>query len=764
MTSVLLAALLTTITSAVLGAAVMVISGASRWHPAAPAVGLAALLVLASTAQIVPGRSSTAAVVLVVALAACAHALRRSRVLPPIRDLVVVGMTLLPFAFNGRAGTLGVGVNNDMGTHLAFANGLGSDTVHALVAKQFAALADWYPLAPHSVVSVLATIGLPTDLAFSGFGVGVVAILGWTAAGWARPNHLALAGLVAATAGVPYLVAAYFGQGAFKETTMAVLVLGILAVSTGDRRIGNARLVPFAVVVAAMVGTYGPVGLTWVVAIAAVAGAVSLANTRSPSRLRHLASALRDELRPTVWAASVWVILLLPGLSRDVGYVRWAGKDNGTGIAADDLGNLAGSLSPSLMLGYSDHGDFRELVPLAGAGILAVALLSVLLVMGAVVAIRGRRIELVIGGFATAGVWTLSSIAGQSPYVVAKSLVIAAPIVTLLLWQPIIATDHRSFAPARTLGAVAATAIALLLLGSSLGALRASSVGPRTDALELQQLDAITRGRPTLFLGVDDFVRWEMPNTPVQGLSIGRDGYLKGVALRPQKDPRRWAPPWTPWAVDLDSVPPSVLNSATWIVTTADGAASAPPPGLRIVRRASRFTLWKRISRVPEYEVLHERQDAGARLRCPADEAPSGWPRGATAVTGPNQRRLALPSLLPGDSAVVGWTLPRGRWALSISYTSPVDIAIGVGDLETTVPAALTGRGNRWPAGNLTVGGHGPVTVRLRAGGGAFTPRTTPVQLDSMTATSADERVSLPVRDACGTLVDHILRGTGPSS
>ncbi len=127
-------------------------------------------------------------------------------------------MLAIPFAVSGRWGLLGVGFNNDLGLHLAWAEWLRSG---------FGPEADpGYPLGPHGLaVATAAVPGIGLGQAFLGEIVAIGVMTGLTALGALRTLSPTRRTIAAALVAVPYLAASYYAQAAFKETAEALLVL-----------------------------------------------------------------------------------------------------------------------------------------------------------------------------------------------------------------------------------------------------------------------------------------------------------------------------------------------------------------------------------------------------------------------------------------------------------------------------------------------------------------------------------------------------------
>ncbi|HTA04857.1 MAG TPA: hypothetical protein VK774_00715, partial [Solirubrobacteraceae bacterium] len=192
MLDLLLAGTVTCVGSLILGQGVLALCGARTWSWLAAPVGVAVMILLAVPAIHLPGRSATVAVVTgLLIVAGLTMMILRPLQRPPLRGLVaalpVAVLVLIPFAASGRAGTLGVSFDNDMGEHLLLAEAYRSAAV-ALVTP----LLNDYPLGPHALVAMLAEgLGIRTDLAFAGFTAAVPVLLAWTALAAVRGRWLA---------------------------------------------------------------------------------------------------------------------------------------------------------------------------------------------------------------------------------------------------------------------------------------------------------------------------------------------------------------------------------------------------------------------------------------------------------------------------------------------------------------------------------------------------------------------------------------------
>ena len=173
----------------------------------------------------------------------------------------------LPFVAEGHFGILGTGFNPDMSQHLLatdrLAHGEGSQLLH-----------QGYPLGPHSIVVALNKgLGVGIVQGFDGLIIAAAAIAPLTALAAFKDQPRMRATAAALLVGLPYLVASYFAQGAFKEVIQALLVLAfVLALRESTRawRDLPLRFVPAALLAIGSVYTYSFPGLIWLAAILVV--------------------------------------------------------------------------------------------------------------------------------------------------------------------------------------------------------------------------------------------------------------------------------------------------------------------------------------------------------------------------------------------------------------------------------------------------------------------------------------------------------------
>jgi hypothetical protein len=372
--------------------------------------------------------------------------------------------------------------------------------------------------------------------------------------------------------GIPYVVASYFAQGAFKETMQALFVLAfVLALREVGRnpawRELPLRFVPAVLVAVGSVYAYSFPGLIWLVA----------------AFLIWLALERQLAIRPILLALAVFAVLIGPEVGRMVDFQRFETFDpDGPG-----LGNLFGQVSPLEALGIWPSGDFRVApgdgaIP-AFAYYLAAAFSLACLGFGLLRCWRRRETAILAGLGAVLAAYAAARLGG-TPYTAAKAIEVAAPVVALAIVLPL--------AGARCGLGRATTALYLLAAGGcSLLALANAPVGPTSYSPALAELRPIANTAPTLVLASEQllserhgtqFLAWELRGGRVCILSEEE----AGAAL-----------------------PPGVR------FVIAEGAGGSPPfAGLHLRRVFDPYVLWERTGAVrgrspcPLVEVRQARQ------------------------------------------------------------------------------------------------------------------------------------------------------------
>jgi hypothetical protein len=741
----LLSAVLTCVTALFLGQAALRLSGAGEWSWLAPPIGISIAMLIAVPAIHVPGRCATVAALLaLLTIAAIAYCAKAPSQLPPLSGLVAVApvaaLVLVPFIAAGHGGILGTSLNNDMSIHLEIVESFLSEAAQAVYPLPLD-----YPLGPHAMVAVISKgAGVQPEYAFSGWTMALPLLSAWTGlalvqkAGW--PARV----LVATVVGMPFLVAAYYGEGSYKEVLQANLVLAVALLLSGyGSQLRFGRWVPLALLVAGIVSVYSVAGLPWPIVLCGLwLLGTGLLLVRSHG-VRELAPRVRRSLPAAGIGLGVLVVVLIPQIPRLAQFISLREGVNGTGIVATDIGNLVGPLPGWEALGVWSNPDFRmPASPAFTAGMWTAFVLGLLL-LGTYWAIRRGRWMLPAAATGSMLIWAFST-HSQSPYVTAKALVIASPLLLAVAVFPLVERGSRR--PAWWSIAPLLGIVLFARVGFTDGrALRVSPVGPTSHPTQLESLRPLLAGQPTLFLGEDDFVKWELAGVPVSTA-----GFTGGAA-----EPIRAAKDWAPGEpIDFDTVDATALNRFDWFVTSRDAAGSAPPPQLRLVRKTESYEVWKRVGEVEERSVLPEGAMSGKVLDCGSAKGQAIFRRGGVAAVRPRPVVVAGAPVLPGETATVSMPLHPGTWDLTASYTSTFPVSTSFGERRATLPANLDRLGPRWPIGRLTVRGLNPTVLTFHIGKTVLTPDTAAAVFGNIVATPVARARIVSMHDACGMYVD----------
>jgi hypothetical protein len=756
--------------SAIIGQAAFVLAGRTRWSWSAAAVGLGVLVILSAIAIRLPGRAVTSSVVCAAALVlAAALVWRRAALSWPWRAAVVaipavIGASL-PFLANHRVGVLGVGLDNDMSVHLLWAEGLRSASIASMYPLQ-----NGYPVGPHSLAATLASsFGIRLDHAFTALLLVILPITALTAAG-AIPRaaawRKALIGLLGSLA---YLVAAYYAQGSFKETMMALFLLAFVLVLRELRSdevsprspAGWARAgVPAGLLAAAAVYSYSYLALAWLGGFLAIWLAAELVVPPSPV----LSRTQRRELGSRVGAVAlggvaICVLAVLPSIGRVLNYLQAVGSTaGGAGIPASNLGNLAQPLSMFEGLGAWLSADYR-FVPADTfhAGELGGLALAVL-VFGVLWALRRRDLTLPAAVGICAAIYFYSR-GHQSPYVTAKALVIAAPLVMVVGGRALLSGREDAWAgsPGSIVRLCAGLAFVYVALHSSSLALRGEPVGSTAQAAELDQLRPIVGHEPTLFLGNDDLAGWELRGVRLAYPSVTAFPSPLHVGLSAKA--YEYGDPF-----DFDSIDSAQLNSFTYVITTNTPYASEPPANFHLVKKLPLFELWRRSGPTTPRLSLDARESPGAVLDCrtPQGARLSRRP-GTAAVMATPVLSGAVGTLAPDSHATAVLRLPRGSWDLSLEYTSEETLKLAAGGAQWRLPANTARPGPFFYFGTVNSAGRTPLQVQIyETHPSRFTSPIDIANLSNIAATRHPAtRTLVPLAQACGRYVDWYRLGRG---
>ena len=586
--------------SLAIGQAAIGLCGARRWSWLAPGVGLALLCAICWATVRMPGDGIVSAVaVLVVSLAAALY-LRRRR-LEGARAALSAGLPVallalaaasLPFAVEGRFGILGTSFNPDMSQHLLAADRLADGQSSSL-------LVEGYPLGPHAVVVALNKgLGVGLVQGFDGLTIAVAALAALTALGALSELTPARRSVGALLVGLPYMVASYLAQGAFKETMQALFLLafaiGMFELSRGEwSRSGSAsplRAVPLGLLAAGSLFVYSFPGLTWLVGTAAVWGALEL--LWRPARERG--AAIRSALLPLSLALATVVVLGAAEIGRMADFGHFETFDP----AGPGLGNLFGQISPFEALGIWPSGDFRldpgdGAVPAIGyyAG---VALALVLLAYGMVWALRRRDSAIPAALIAAVAVYAAARIGG-TPYTAAKAVMMIAPPAMLVIVRPLLAQPRPEPepSPASVLLPLAAAAYLVAAGACSVLALANGPVGPTAYTSALTELRPRIADGATVVLAprslLEDqhgvpYLAWELRGGRVCIEPEGEGGGSPPAGVRYVIAPRSLGPPFRGLQA-LGNAAPYRL----WVLSgPVEGKSECPLIAVRQARQGAR--------------------------------------------------------------------------------------------------------------------------------------------------------------------------------
>ncbi len=760
--------------SLLVGRATFSLAGRREWCWLEPAVGFAAILTVSGILSRAPGHGTTATLGIVgLIVVAAAIAWRREYAAPGtlgvgIATAVAIAVILsFPFAVTGRWGLLGVGFNNDLGLHLAWAEWLRSGAGPEPDAG--------YPLGPHGLA--VATAAFPEinlGQAFIGeiFAIGI--LTGLTALGALREIATWRRVVGATLVPVTYMAASYFAQAAFKETAEALFVLAVaIALLRPDPpprgrwpRVGWA--LPWVALAGGVVFCYSFAGLAWPIA---TVGAWALAQPATWRALRP-ARVLRILLRPWVLLG----ILILVGLGIALAVAGPFGFGSSFNQVAGS--NTYGPVSPVETLGIWPAANYR--LDAAGGAPLpglmgAIAVLALLAGVAWWMQRREAAVPLALG----AGIVVyLVSLPFTGDYSQAKALMIIAPLAMLTIIRPLV-TQFGRRAEKRSISALFGpstwgwSALALVFVAgavwSSFLVLRDAPVGPAGHGGQLKAFLPIVHGQPVLYAGQDRYAAYEL---------LGADTHVPLVEFPDEKvSPNSEKPFDTGDAyspIDFDSFNRGTLDRFPYVVTSRGAWNSEAPPNFKRIAKTEDFILWERTGPTPRgRHLLLEGTEAGARAHCNSPEVRILLESGGEATvfgesaigTKPEWSNGSI--LGNGETTSQSLELAKGTWNLSLQYFSPFALSITApGFKQELIPAldgqrpntiSLANNGQYWPAGKFESKG-GKVEFTVHAAPADWIQSLTgydgKAYIGELVATKAEPRQTIPLSQACGRWID----------
>jgi hypothetical protein len=433
----------------------------------------------------------------------------------------------------------------------------------------------------------------------------------------------------AAIAAQPAVLFGYSLWGGIKELGAAVLIATGAALLAVAAR-GTARaIVPFAVVVAALLGVLSVGGAAWLGPLV-VAGALVLVAARGARFLLAAAATF----------AVVAAVLSIPPI---VAAIDWLPRSKGF-TSENEFGNLLGPLRWLQVFGIWPVGDFRRSPSDLGPTYVLVAVAGVAALAGMGWAVIRQRWEIVVYGVTTA-IGAFAIVVAGSPWVGAKALATAAPAVLLLG----LAACAALMSTGRLVEAgVVGLAIAGGVVWSNVLAYREVWLAPRARLVELERIGERYAGQgPALMTEYEPYgVRHFLRRLDAEGVS----------ELRRNVIPLRSGQPVAPQVyMDIDRFRLDAVLVYRTLVLRRSPVASTPLSAYTRVWRGSWYEVWQRRKdeRVLAHLPLGSALDPSGVPRC-ADVAELARTSGATRLVA-RERAPVATGRFAGEGAYTVW-------------------------------------------------------------------------------------------------------------
>lgn len=695
--------------SLLVGQAILSLCGRPEWSWLSGPVGLALILVVAGIAASVEARGTAIAAVLGVLLTLSAAAIASRgrggggpkktpqhgredgasmdceaspsglfRSGPALGAALLAALfAALPFIAAGFVGILGVGlVNDDMASHLLIA-----DWIDERFRPEPVFIDQGYPLGPHGLVAGLSTLLHASSIdVFAGLVLAIpalTALVAFEALAGLRPVVRVLSAVVVS---LPYMVAAYLAQEAFKEPILALFVLAFALLLA---RAKTARdVIPLGVIAAGAVYVYSFPGLSWLAGTAIVWGAIEIWRGKRLDRSATIAAGL---------GIVALIVLIAPELPRLLDFRDFRALDPDRANEGG-RGNLGDQISPLTAFGIWPTSEFRLS---AGAGALpAVAFYAgalaaaVALVLALPRWIRRHGPAVPAALLAAAGLYLFARVWG-TVYTSGKAIAIAAPLITLTILGGLLLTRDR-----RVGLAVLAGLVALATAFSSFLILRQAPVGPEQHMDELAEIRPLIEGEKLLFLGRDNFVLHELRGSkPFTHVRNFYDPYFVEPNFELENVGAKF---------DFDSVTAETLDRFRYVLTSQARYASSPSHGYNLVASTASYFLWERTESVGQREPAETGPEPGRVDGCPSQPLSAVASLPTAPVIAQSWDETTIEN---GNEATTNLRLPAGAWDLSLRYDATRPVTLTGPDYETVLPGNLDYRGTApfWAAGTIKV-------------------------------------------------------------
>ena len=783
-------ALLIVVASLFVGRAFFAVLGRRETQWFETSVGLALLIVVCSVATRAPGRSTTALVICTALLVGSIIYLRtsfadRDSFLMAAPVIVLIGLVAsIPFILAGQIGILGIGVQNDLASHLLWADYLQEPTGVVPNGIQIG-----YPVGPHGMAATLAdALGTQPLYGFFGLLLATLVITGMTSLNLLRELPPLRRTLGAVLIAVPYLAASTLGVAGFKELLVGVFLLSfalILRELPRSEQGRTALIFALAVLAAGIVATFSLPGLAWPAATLGIWALLELIRAQRAGRMEQVWAGIRGVRPALLTLAALFAALVVSEIPRIIDFFDTGAVDT---INSTDS-KLRFALSPLELLGAWPSGEFllgtSELDPWQLFGAIG------LVAFGSATVWWMRRADFALpAAIGAVALVYLGTLATSGLYVQSKALLVPAAVVMAFILGALLGREGGRL---RLLIAVPFIALAAY---SSFLALRDAVVAPRDRLDELESLRSQVQGEAVIALTSDRY----------------SDYYLRGSELRSPATNAEQLVPNRPdkhfrLPVDFDSPLPNYLDTFDYAVTTDAQYQSLPPPNFTEADRTDSYILYERTGPTPEFGVLAEESRPGRIFRCgnpkfSQELATQGfttiWPRPiiakrlyweidgepdpspapgtarerADAAPGLELAQTGTTTLEPGETASQRITLPPGPWDLSFQYVSPISsLRVQAPGLDVEMPPGMEAaipfkvdQGPFWTVGRVQGTGE-PIEVSVtanddRSGLQKLMGVDAPASLGNVTATRLSEVSSAPIAASCQRYVDHYTVGT----
>lgn len=758
--------------SLLVGRAILRATGREKWTGLEPAVGFAAVMAVEGLLARIPGTHEALIIGLVLLVGASLFALRRISLDDIPRSpffwaaaALTLAITSIPFAISGHWGLLGMGYNNDLGLHLAWAewlrSGFGTEP------------SDGYPLGPHGLAASLSFLPkLSLGPVFIGLVMAIAILTVMTAyaalerlGNWRRL-------LASILVGLPYLMASYFAQGAFKELAAAMFLLAFtialpqVTPLPPGRKAKLMAMLPLAVLLLGIVFTYSFPGLAWPAAVVVI---WALANPEVRSRLTP-GALWGYAKRPLILFPSLLVLALVAGLA-------WGPFGFGDAFSEVATSDAFGPVSVIEEFGVWLTSDYR----LAGEGSTPLpGLMGAIGLAALVVALfwwwKQPKSIYPLAFIACAVLYGIS-LPWVGDYSLAKALVISAPITMVVILTALLSGPTKPWKPSQGMEFGAwMTLTAVFVIGcaaSSLIVLRDASVSPPGRAAELAAFHDQIYGKTVLFADQDRFAPYYLSGAKV---SVPLDEFPDPNVIENERKPFQGDSGLS--AIDFDSFDVETLRKHAFVITTNAAWTSKTPPFYTRVGQTESFSLWRKTGPAFGRPIMNEKtmpaklvmcENEGGRYYSQLDGTATVMPE---AQVGLRSDWLPEPDLKLGDSASVDLDLGKGEWRLSLQYFTPTGMTMSAPDYQRHFEASINGQrlsnmdtgstGQFWPAGVINVDEAGPVTFTVKAAEPTFLQKLTgysrETKLGRLVATRAEPRAQVPMSQICDKWVDFFRR------